>query len=331
MTRSNTQAGFSLLCGALLGAAAMYLLDPESGRRRRSNAASLAEDALERARELGYDLADRSRGAAAGLAAGASGLASGASERFEDLRDSGAARSVSGLGHRVSDLASSLWERARHLGSSAGSGVSGAASGISGAASSAAESFRGASHSTRHALARSLDPEHFDRGGSATGYAATGLGTLLAGAAAMYLFDPQRGRGRRAYLRDQFTHIVGEAGTAFRKTGTHLRNKMQGVAAGTSGQFSRLTGRGEEPAGERLLQRIRSELGHAISRPSDIQLMTDAGGVVTIYGRIPAGEVDALCSCVNAVPGVSRVINRAEVQDFAGTSSTGGLGAGVTM
>ena len=324
MKCSNTQAGFSLLGGALLGAAAMYLMDPESGRRRRSNAASLAEDALERARELGYDLADRSRGAAAGLAAGASGLASSASDRFEDLRDSGAARSVSGLGHRVSDLASSLWDRARHLGSSAGSSISGSASG-------AAESLRGASHSTRHALARSLDPEHFNRGGSATGYAATGLSTLLAGAAAMYLFDPARGRGRRAYLKDQFTHIVGEAGTAFRKTGTQLRNKMQGVAAGASGQFSKLTGRGEEPSGERLLQRIRSELGHAISRPTDIQLMTDAGGVVTIYGRIPSGEVDAMCTCVSAVPGVSRVINRAEVQDFAGTSSTGGLGAGVTM
>jgi hypothetical protein len=147
----------------------------------------------------------------------------------------------------------------------------------------------------------------------------------------MYLFDPQRGRGRRAYLRDQFTHIVGEAGTAFRKTGTHLRNRVQGVAAGTSGQFSKLTGRGEEPSGERLLQRIRSELGHVISRPSDIQLMTDAGGVVTIYGRVPSGEVDALCSCVSGVPGVSRVINRAEVQDFSGASSTGGLGAGVTM
>jgi hypothetical protein len=72
-----------------------------------------------------------------------------------------------------------------------------------------------------------------------------------------------------------------------------------------------------------------------ISRPSDIQLMTDAGGVVTIYGRIPSGEVDALCSCVGNVPGVTRVINRAEVQDSAGASSGasygGGVGAGVTM
>ena len=35
--------------------------------------------------------------------------------------------------------------------------------------------------------------------------------------------------------------------------------------------------------------------------------------------------------CVYTIPGVSRVINRAEVQDFAGTPSAGGLGAGVTM
>src|SRR5687768_8397787 len=214
MRSTKTETGFSLLGGALLGAAVMYLLDPESGRRRRANAAALAEDAWERARELGVDLADRSRGAASGIAAGASGLAAGAAERYEELRDShaarGAARGLSGFGHRVSDIASSLWDSARHLGSSAGSGISGAASGFgrsaSGAASGAASSLRGASHSTRHALARSLDPEHFDRGGSAAGYAATGLGTLVAGAAAMYLLDPQRGRGRRAYLRDQFTH-----------------------------------------------------------------------------------------------------------------------------
>lgn len=340
MRSTKTETGFSLLGGALLGAAAMYLLDPESGRRRRANASALAEDAWERAREMGVDLADRSRSAAAGLAAGASGLASGASDRFEDLRESsaarGAAHGVSNLGARVSDIASGLWDRARHLGSSAGSGITGAASGVSGAASGAASgmasSFRGASHSTRHALARSLDPRHFDRGGSATSYAATGLGTLVAGAAAMYFLDPQRGRGRRAYVRDQFTHIVNETGTAFRKTGTHLRNKMQGVAASTRGQVSSLTGRGDQPSGERLLQRIRSELGHVISRPTDIQLMTDAGGVVTIYGRIPSAEVDALCSCVSNVPGVSRVINRAEVQDGSGASSSaGGVGAGVTM
>ena len=328
MRSTKTETGFSLLGGALLGAAAMYLLDPESGRRRRANAAALAEDAWERAREMGVDLADRGRGAASGIAAGASGFASGAAERYEDLRDSHAARSaargISGFGHRVSDIASSLWDSARHLGSSAGSGIGGAASG-------AASSLRGASHSTRHALARSLDSKHFDRGGSAAGYAATGLGTLVAGAAAMYLLDPQRGRGRRAYLRDQFSHIVGQAGTAFRKTGTQLRHRMQGVAASTRGQVGRFTGRGESPSGERLLQRIRSELGHVISRPTDIQLMTDAGGVVTIYGRIPSGEVDALCSCVNSVPGVTSVINRTEVQDASGMPSGGGVGAGVTM
>jgi hypothetical protein len=296
MRSTKTETGVSLLGGALLGAAVMYLLDPESGRRRRANATSLAEDAWERARELGIDLADHGRGAAAGLAAGASGLASGAAERYEELRDSRTARGAA--------LRS---------------------------ASGVADSFRGASHSTRHAIARALDPDHMDRGGSATGYAATGLGTLLAGAAAMYLFDPQRGAGRRAYVRDQFTHIVGQTGTAFRKTGTQLRNRMQGVAATTRSRVGSMTGRGEEPSGERLLQRIRSELGHVISRPTDIQLMTDAGGVVTIYGRIPSGEMDALCSCVSNVPGVSRVINRAEVQDAAGSSSTGGIGAGVTM
>ena len=37
MRHRKTENTFALLGGAVLGAAAMYLLDPEAGRRRRAN------------------------------------------------------------------------------------------------------------------------------------------------------------------------------------------------------------------------------------------------------------------------------------------------------
>jgi hypothetical protein len=68
----------SLLGGAGLGAAAMYLLDPESGPKRRHQLGETASDAMyksgetlsstfytlsDKASHLGHDLSDRARGA----------------------------------------------------------------------------------------------------------------------------------------------------------------------------------------------------------------------------------------------------------------------------
>ena len=148
---------------------------------------------------------------------------------------------------------------------------------------------------------------------------------VAAGAAAQYFLDPDRGRARRAYVAQKTQHIIKETGTAFRRTGRHLMNKLRVVAHETRGQFSR----GEDVTGERLLQRIRSEMGHVMARPTDVQLMADAGGVVTVYGRVPASEMDKLLATINRVPGVNRIVNRAEVQDYTGGTegSTTGVGS----
>ncbi len=51
-----------------------------------------------------------------------------------------------------------------------------------------------------------------------------GLGALL-----MYLFDPDRGRGRRARLGDQLSSEVNRLGEAAEAKARHLRNRAQGV------------------------------------------------------------------------------------------------------
>lgn len=346
MRNSATETGLSLLGGALLGAAVMYILDPEVGDKRRRQIRDKAGDALEgtgdvlgdvweRARDLGSDLvdragdlsshlADRTRGAAGAASDAASSAASGAasawsslSDKAGDARDS-AADQLHGLRGKLASIGYELIDRARHFGRHA-------ADRAGDAADSARQSLRETTHPYRHALARAIDPEHEPHtAGHVVGYTSTALGTLAAGAAAMYFLDPQRGRARRHYLIDQAQHILRETGTVCRRTGQDLINRLQGTAYEASSRF-----RAVNPAsGEQLVQRVRSELGHVISNPMQVQLMADANGAVTLYGRVPASEVDRLLSTVNNVRGVTQIVNRLDVQDLVqgGTSSTTGAG-----
>ena len=70
------------------------------------------------------------------------------------------------------------------------------------------------------------DEQRFNRVGNGMGMLCWGLGI---GALLMYLFDPDRGRGRRAQLSDQLTskvnHLKGAAGSKARD----LKNRAQGV------------------------------------------------------------------------------------------------------
>jgi gas vesicle protein len=61
----------------------------------------------------------------------------------------------------------------------------------------------------------------------------SGIGMLLGGigigAALMYLFDPERGRGRRARLSDQWASKVNRLGAAAESKARDLKNRAQGV------------------------------------------------------------------------------------------------------
>src|SRR5690348_1167021 len=95
MRYRKTENTLSLLGGALLGAAAMYVLDPEMGRKRRAYIKDQAGDYLESAQEAlhgGWESArDRARGVAQTVAEKAreysqdlSDLAQDYSERLSD-------------------------------------------------------------------------------------------------------------------------------------------------------------------------------------------------------------------------------------------------------
>jgi len=154
------------------------------------------------------------------------------------------------LAERAGDLAHTAWDAARERAADAGSKIAAAAPGIrdrlmdqaddareaaSGAASGWFESAR--SHLPAYSDVRDkispYVPFQRRRQSGVTPVAAavtgTGLAALAIGATAMWLFDPNRGRGRRAWVGQKLTRAANETGHFMRATGRHLANKGRGA------------------------------------------------------------------------------------------------------
>lgn len=55
------------------------------------------------------------------------------------------------------------------------------------------------------------------------------LAAIAGGAGAMYLLDPDRGKRRRALIRDKAVGISNDLRHSFERTATDLNNRMHGV------------------------------------------------------------------------------------------------------
>jgi osmotically-inducible protein OsmY len=140
------------------------------------------------------------------------------------------------------------------------------------------------------------------------------LGALV-GAGLMYFLDPDRGRRRRALLRDQIAHAGNELeglGDAVASQARHLTNQAGGMVAETRARVMR-----EEVDDVTLTARVRSELGRLVSNPSSIGVSADHGRI-TLTGPILTREVDSLIDGVESIRGVADVINRLQVHEQPG-------------
>jgi hypothetical protein len=138
---------------------------------------------------------------------------------------------------------------------------------------------------------------------------------MALGAALMYILDPERGRRRRALIRDQFVHgahEIEDIGGGLMSRARHLRNRARGAVMEARGRFSH-----EEVDDPVLEARVRSELGRIDGDTSGI-LVSAEHGRVTLRGTAPEGELDRLVEGVQNVPGVYDVINRLESRENAG-------------
>ncbi|MGH7751847.1 MAG: hypothetical protein ACREN5_03440, partial [Gemmatimonadales bacterium] len=73
------------------------------------------------------------------------------------------------------------------------------------------------------------------------------LGGVGLGAGLMFLLDPDKGRRRRALVRDKAVHYGKVTGRKLRGTSKHLKNKGVGHAAEVKGQLRRLEEERDQP------------------------------------------------------------------------------------
>ena len=126
--------------------------------------------------------------------------------------------------------------------------------------------------------------------------AGLGIGTGL-----MFLLDPDRGKRRRALLRDKMVWASRKMAEGCQGTTLDLRNRAQGVIHEVRSHFS------SAPVDDAtLIERVRSKLGRVVSHPGAIHV-TVQNGIVTFSGSILAGETTKLLKTVKRIPGVKEV------------------------
>ncbi len=129
------------------------------------------------------------------------------------------------------------------------------------------------------------------------------LGGLGMGAGLMYLFDPVRGKRRRALVRDQLAHAGHVIARSMPTTSRDLRHRAYGVLAEGSHLFQH-----EEVSNEVLEARVRAKIGRSVSHPHAISVQV-SNGRVTLSGQVLDLEVNLMLSGVSSVRGVRDVEN----------------------
>lgn len=139
------------------------------------------------------------------------------------------------------------------------------------------------------------------------------VGGVMIGAGLMYLLDPDRGRRRRAMVRDQMVRGWNDLDDAVDTAGRDLKNRARGFVAETRSRF-----RGDTVNDDILTARVRSAIGRAVSHPRAIQVESE-GCCVTLSGPVLANEEEDLVSAVKGVRGVEGVRNHLEAHAEPGT------------
>ncbi|MEW6271575.1 MAG: SRPBCC family protein [Thermodesulfobacteriota bacterium] len=161
-----------------------------------------------------------------------------------------------------------------------------------------------ASHRPTAAMRSSAEPASRDGG---AGFGLTAAFSL--GAAAMYFFDAQHGRRRRARIRDGLQHSERRLARVMDAARKDARNRAQGMVA----RARSITGGSSEAVPDATLaERVRSQLPYAAAHPGAIEVHV-ADGTVTLRGPVLRDELEELLETVAHVRGVRSVRNEVEV------------------
>jgi uncharacterized membrane protein len=133
------------------------------------------------------------------------------------------------------------------------------------------------------------------------------LSTLGLGAGVMYFYDPDRGRRRRALVRDKVNRMINQSDDFIDKATRDLRNRTRGTLAEATAMLS------EREAPDWILEeRVRAELGRVARHSRAIEVSASQGSV-SLSGPILADDVERVLSRAAAVRGVKGVDNHLDV------------------
>jgi uncharacterized membrane protein len=145
------------------------------------------------------------------------------------------------------------------------------------------------------------------------------MAPLLIGAAlggvAMYLFDPEKGRRRRALIRDQAVKTSNDVRDFVDKGTRDLKNRGTAATGRLRSRARSAFTRGNADD-EVLAERVRAKMGRYVAHPGAIEVQA-AGGQVTLSGSILSHEQDDLIRGISEVPGVRDVIDQLTVYETA--------------
>jgi len=298
MSNKFAQIASSILGGAGIGAALMYIFDPDQGKRRREYIADHAQDIAGNAWDT---VSNQARNIGSTAADYTSSAANATRDTARSLYDS--ARDVaSGWLGRASDATAGARDRASDF--------------LDDASDWGNDQYQAAKKSYKRGITRAASALGAEQHGiSVAGAAFTALTTLAIGAGLMYLLDPKAGAQRRRMVRDKTMD-------AARQTGSAVSSAAQTVGRKMSDAYESVTGKAKAKAEELAIEAkdLSSHVMHELNqRWAGNSIHADVEeGRVKLTGYASSNDVENILSVVRSIPGVIEVDNQLEMRDMAG-------------
>ncbi len=343
----KTRDMMDIAVGAGIGAAAMYLFDPDKGPERREH---VADRATEAARDTGERLGSAWTTARSTAGDVTGKLSKHAHDAYSAARST-AADWVDAAGHAGADASRAAMEagsgflnKARHMGShfferarDMGSSVADHARGWGSSASDSFDSARKATtryargwRSSAMSTANRLRGKAGDAADEVEGHwysRPAGVGALSASGAAavavglIYFLDPRSGAARRKSVADKISSCVNQTGEYIDAAYKSVTNHGKGWISEMRSHMS-----GSELSDDIIVEHIHAKIGHLIQNPGAVEVSV-RDGMVTLNGPVAFDELDGLISYVASMRGVHGVTNQLRGDGFANTASGGVRGA----
>lgn len=131
-------------------------------------------------------------------------------------------------------------------------------------------------------------------------HSVTLLSGMIIGAMVMYIFDEHRGARRRSYARDRVIHAGHVLGRRLGKRSRDLMNRALGSVAELR---SSIRDRASRISDDQLVDRVRSQLGHVVSRSGLLQVQA-GNGCVVVSGPVLENEVEKIRGRLAKIRGV---------------------------